>query len=168
MSASRPLHFLRFIRWRQPAREGSVSQTGTERERYEELLQELRVMLPGVEVLFAFLLTAVFANRFSDLDRLGIVLFVLSLTTSAITVLLLLMPAALHRLADIDRTERVRVATRFQMIGSITLGISMCLALFVVVRFIFSTPVAAWLVGTVAAMWASLWYLFPIWLSNRH
>lgn len=145
-----------------------MSQTGTERERYEELLQELRVMLPGVEVLFAFLLTAVFANRFSDLDRLGLVLFVLSLTTSAITVLLLLMPAALHRLADIDRAERIRVATRFQMIGSITLGISMCLALFVVVRFIFSSPVAVGLVGVVAAVWAGLWYLFPVWLNRRH
>lgn len=144
-----------------------MSQTGKDRERYEELLQELRVMLPGVEVLFAFLLTAVFANRFSDLDRLGLVLFVLSLTTSAITVLLLLMPAALHRIADVDRTERIRVATRFQMIGSITLGISMCLALFVVVRFIFSTSVAAWLVGVVAAVWSGLWYLFPVWLSNR-
>lgn len=145
-----------------------MSQAGTDRERYEELLQELRVMLPGVEVLFAFLLTAVFADRFSDLDRLGLVLFVVALTTAAITVLLLLMPAALHRFAHIDRTERIRVGTRFQRIGSITLGISMCLALFVVVRFIFSTSVAVWLVGMVAAIWAGLWYLFPIWLSNRH
>lgn len=138
-----------------------------DRERYEELLQELRVMLPGVEVLFAFLLTAVFANRFSDLDQLGRVLFAVSLTTSAITVLLLLMPAALHRLAKIDRTERVRVATRFQIIGSLTLGISMSLALFVVVRFMFSTPVALGLAGLVAAVWAGVWYLFPIWLNQR-
>lgn len=141
--------------------------TEADRERYEELLQELRVMLPGVEVLFAFLLTAVFANRFSDLDHFGRVLFAVSLTTSAITVLLLLMPAALHRLSRIDRTERVRVATRFQVIGSLTLGISMSLALFVVVRFMFSTTVAVWLAGAVAAVWAGLWYLFPVWLTHR-
>lgn len=50
-----------------------------ERERYEELLQELRVMLPGVEVLFAFLLTSAFANRFQDLDSLGRTLFTVAL-----------------------------------------------------------------------------------------
>ncbi len=96
-----------------------------ERDRYEELLQELRVMLPGVEVLFAFLLTAVFANRFQDLDPLGRTLFAVALTTSAITVLLLLTPAALHRFSDVGRSERIRLATRFQMIGSVTLGSSM-------------------------------------------
>lgn len=141
--------------------------TQGDRERYEELLQELRVMLPGVEVLFAFLLTAVFANRFSDLDEVGRVVFAISLTTSAVTVLLLLMPAALHRLADIGRTERIRVATRFQVAGSLTLGVSMTLALFVVVRFMFSTGVAMWLAGGVALVWAGLWYLFPAWLNLR-
>lgn len=124
-------------------------------------------MLPGVEVLFAFLLTAVFANRFEELDQLGRVMFLASLTTSAVTVLILLMPAALHRLAHVDRTERVRLATRFQMIGSITLGISMCLALFVVVRFIFETSAAVWLVGAVGAAWVGLWYLFPLSLNRR-
>lgn len=138
-----------------------------ERERYDELLQELRVMLPGVEVLFAFLLTAVFADRFSDLDQFGRVLFATSLMTAAITVLLLLMPAALHRFAQIDRTDRIRIATKFQMVGSLTLGVSMTLALFVVVRFMFTTSVAVWIAGTVAAVWAGFWYLFPAWLNTR-
>lgn len=139
----------------------------TERDRYEELLQELRVMLPGVEVLFAFLLTAVFAERFEELDQLGVVMFFASLSTAAVTVLLLLVPAALHRLADVARTERIRIATRFQIIGSVTLGVSMCLALFVVVRFIFDTVAAVWLVAGVAAVWVGLWYLFPLSLNRR-
>lgn len=139
----------------------------TERDRYEELLQELRVMLPGVEVLFAFLLTAVFAERFQELDQLGVVMFFASLSTAAVTVLLLLVPAALHRLADVARTERIRIATRFQIIGSVTLGVSMCLALFVVVRFIFDTAAAVWLVAGVAVVWVGLWYLFPLSLNRR-
>lgn len=123
-------------------------------------------MLPGVEVLFAFLLTAVFAGRFESLDGLGHALFVASLVAASVTVLILLMPAALHRLSRVDRTQRVHLATRFQMMGTITLGLTMCLALFVVVRFIYSTVVAAWLVGGVAAIWAGLWYLFPLSLNR--
>lgn len=144
-----------------------MNQTETERERYEELLQELRVMLPGVEVLFAFLLTAVFANRFQELDQVGKLVFLAALTAAAITVLLLLVPAALHRIANVDRTERIELATRFQVIGSATLGVSMCLALFVVVRFIFDTTASLWLVGLVAAVWVGLWYLFPLSLNRR-
>lgn len=133
-----------------------------DRERYEELLQELRVMLPGVEVLFAFLLTAVFANRFQELDDPGRVLFLVALLMSALTVLLLVVPASLHRLADLDRARRVRIATRFQVAGSVTLGMSMCVALFVVVRFVFGTTAGAWTAGALAIVWAALWYGFPL------
>lgn len=138
-----------------------------ERERYEELLQELRVMLPGVEVLFAFLLTSAFANRFQELDSLGRTLFTVALTTSALTVLLLLVPAALHRFSDIERGQRVRLATRFQMLGSVTLGVSMCVALFVVVRFIFSTAMGLVTAAVVALVWVGLWYVFPKLLRHR-
>jgi hypothetical protein len=138
-----------------------------DRERYEELLQELRVMLPGVEVLFAFLLTAVFAQRFQALDEQGRVLFTIALMTSALTVLLILVPASLHRLADLDRGTRVRMASRFQVAGSVTLGLSMCLALFVVVRFVFGTSTAVWTVSSLAVAWTSLWYVFPLQMRRR-
>ncbi len=42
-----------------------------QRERYRELLEELRTIIPGVQVLFAFLLTVPFSSRFADLDELG-------------------------------------------------------------------------------------------------
>lgn len=137
-----------------------------DRTRYEELLQELRVMLPGVEVLFAFLLTSVFANRFEDLDRLGRSLFIVSLLTAAVTVLVLLVPAFLHRIADIERSERIRLAARFQVAGSLTLGVSMAVAVFVVIRFVFTTSTALWLTGLVAVLWLALWYLFPLVISR--
>lgn len=137
-----------------------------ERERYEELLQEMRVMLPGVEVLFAFLLTSVFAQRFQELDSLGRTLFVVALVTSALTVLLLLVPAALHRMADIDRERRVRLGSRFQVIGSLTLGLSMVIAMFVIVRMIYDTTVASSVAGGVALAWVALWYGVPRMVSR--
>lgn len=81
--------------------------------------------------------------------------------------LLLLVPAALHRFSDIERAQRVRLATRFQMLGSVTLGASMCVALFVVVRFIFSTSMGLLTAALVALVWLGLWYVFPRLLRRR-
>lgn len=144
-----------------------MANTETERARYEELLQELRVMLPGVEVLFAFLLTAVFAQRFQELDGSGRFLFAVALLASAVTVLLLLVPAALHRLSNVDRDSRVDIAARFQVFASVTLGISMCVALLVVMRFVFGTAIGLLAAGVLAVVWVGLWYVFPLQLRRR-
>ncbi len=118
-------------------------------------------MLPGVEILFAFLLSAVFASRFTELDDMGKALFGVSLTMAALTVLIMLVPASLHRIADMERERRVHIATRFQVLGSVTLGITMCVGFFVVTRLMFSTAPAAWLTALVASTWIGLWYVMP-------
>lgn len=123
-------------------------------------------MLPGVEILFAFLLSAVFASRFTDLDDMGKALFTVSLTTAALTVLIMLVPASLHRIADMERERRVHIATRFQVLGSVTLGITMCTGFFVVTRLMFSTVPAAWLTALVASTWIGLWYVMPRFLDR--
>ena len=69
-----------------------------ERERYRELLEELRTILPGVQVLLAFLLTVPFASRFPELDRFAQLIFGLSLAGVTAAVVVLLAPAAFHRL----------------------------------------------------------------------
>src|SRR6476469_6771134 len=56
------------------------------RERYYGLLQELRVLLPGVQILVAFLLTAPFANRFSKLDPMGRRLYGVALMTGLVAI----------------------------------------------------------------------------------
>lgn len=124
-------------------------------------------MLPGVEVLFAFLLTAVFAQRFQELDDSGRLLFTVALLASALTVLLLLVPASLHRLSHVDRDTRVDIAARFQILASVTMGISMCVALLVVIRFVFGTAMGLSMAGALAVVWAGLWYVFPLQLRRR-
>lgn len=54
------------------------------RERYRELLEELRTIIPGVQVLFAFLLTVPFSSRFTELDALGRRVFTGSLVAAAL------------------------------------------------------------------------------------
>lgn len=135
--------------------------TSVERDRYDELLSENRVMLPGVEVLFAFLLTVVFAEAFDRVDDLGKAVFLVALTSAALTILMLTVPALLHRVADIDRDRRIELASRFQVAGSVTLGLSISAGLFVVVRFVFGIEMAIIVTGLVAATWIGLWYLLP-------
>lgn len=74
------------------------------RQRHYGLLQELRVVLPGVQVLLAFLLTVPFAQGFEQLDDLGRRAFGLALTSSMFSVVCLLGPTFLHRLGE--RTAR--------------------------------------------------------------
>jgi hypothetical protein len=63
-----------------------------------ELLQELRIVLPGVQVLFAFLLTVPFAGRFTDLSALQRNVFFATLLCTAVATALLIAPSAHHRL----------------------------------------------------------------------
>lgn len=135
-----------------------------ERERYRELLEELRVILPGVQVLFAFLLTATFSNRFDQLDDLGRNVFAASLLGVALTAVMLMTPAAYHRLAPrLDRAERLGVGIVLTIAGMTLLGLSIAAAVFVVVRFMMSNT--AWGVafgGITLVGVMGLWFVMPL------
>jgi hypothetical protein len=89
-----------------------------ERQRYNELLGELRTVIPGVQVLFAFLLTVPFSSRFAEVDRVGKVVFTVSLMAVAAATVLFLGPAAYHRLADRqDRRGRLRYGVGLALAG---------------------------------------------------
>lgn len=65
------------------------------RERYRELLEEVRTIMPGAQVLLGFLLTVPFANRLADVDRLGRILFVVALAATAASTGLVLLAVAI-------------------------------------------------------------------------
>ena len=92
-----------------------------------ELLQELRVALPGVQVLFAFLLTVPFSARFGSITPLQEVVFFATLVCTALSAVLLLAPSAHHRLLwrCHARERRLRVANRFAIAGMILLALAM-------------------------------------------
>ena len=92
-----------------------------------ELLQELRVALPGVQVLFAFLLTVPFSARFGNITLLQEVVFFATLVCTALSAGLLLAPSAHHRLLwRCHATERrLRVANRFAIAGMMLLALAM-------------------------------------------
>jgi Family of unknown function (DUF6328) len=84
-----------------------------------ELLQELRVAFTGVQILFAFLLSLAFAQRFQDLDGFGLAVYTTALMSTALATLVLIAPVSFHRLVFRRRQKAalVVVADRLLIVG---------------------------------------------------
>ena len=125
-------------------------------------------MLPGVQVLLAFLLTAPFAAKFDDLDSWGRRAYQVALTSSMLSVTFLLSPTFLHRFGErTARRDRLLWSIRLMVVGLILLGISLLTALWGVARFVFGDATAWELVVPVAVTMLVLWILLPFTLRRR-
>jgi drug/metabolite transporter (DMT)-like permease len=138
------------------------------RTRYYGLLQELRVVLPGVQVLLAFLLTAPFAQRFEDLDRRGRSLYAAALLTSLGAVIALLAPTILHRLGD-RRARRARLqwSIRLMVVGMALLSVSLLSATWCVTRLVWGPETGEASVIGAGTLVILLWMVLPA-LLHRH
>jgi hypothetical protein len=125
-----------------------------------ELLNELRVALPGVQVLFAFLLAVPFANgwqRVTDFQR--DVFFVAFLCTSAATILLI-APSIYHRLRwrEHDKEHMLVTANRLTIAGSTFLALAMISVVLLITDLLFSFWWAILATSLVAAGFLWFWY----------
>jgi MFS family permease len=138
------------------------------RNRYYGLLQELRVVFPGVQVLAAFLLTVPFAQRFSRLDDVGESLFAVSLVSASLSVIAFLTPVTMHRFGR--RTERaVRLETSViaTRVGFVLFLLALASSLAVVGRFLFDDPIALVLVAAVGGTAVVMWIVLPLAVRRR-
>lgn len=137
------------------------------RRRYYGLMQELRVLLPGAQVLVAFLLTAPFANRFGELDRLGTTLYLVALLSGMSAVVLFVTPTAVHRFGRRQaRHRRLADAVLVTRVGIVLLGLSLLAAQSVIVRLVAGEAAALTTTIGAAALLGVLWVLVP--LRTRH
>ena len=125
-----------------------------------ELLNELRVALPGVQVLFAFLLAVPFANgwqRVTDFQR--DVFFVAFLSTATATILLI-APSTYHRLRwrEHDKEHMLVTANRLTIAGSVFLAAAMVSVVLLITDLLFSLGWALLATVVVAAAFAWFWY----------
>jgi len=129
-----------------------------------ELLQELRVMLPGVQVLFAFLLTVPFSARFGDVTPVQQVVFFGTLLCTALSAGLLLAPSAHHRLLwrRQAREHRLRVANRLAIAGMVLLVVAMVGVMFVITDVLFGSVAAAVATAAVSGFFLYVWFFMPI------
>jgi MFS family permease len=152
-----------------PARElDDVADRAELRRRYEMLLQELRVVLPGVQVLMAFLLTAPFAQRFSELDDLGRNAYLLALTSAMGSTICLLSPTVFHRVAD-RTARRVRLiwSIRLAVVGIVLLAVALTAAMWCITRLVFGTTEANVIAGAAMGVFALVWIVLPIGVGRQ-
>jgi MFS family permease len=125
-------------------------------------------VLPGVQVLLAFLLTAPFAARFDRLDPWGRRAFEAALTSSMLSVAFLLAPTFLHRFGErTARRDRLAWSIRLMVVGLVLLGVSLITAMWGVARFVFGTSAAWALVVPVGLVMVLLWIALPLTLRRR-
>jgi Family of unknown function (DUF6328) len=140
----------------------------TENERLDrnllELLGELRVALPGVQVLFAFLLVVPFNQRFAQVTSFQRSLYLGTLLCAALASAFLIAPTAHHRLMfrRQDKENLVVVANRQAIIGLTFLAVAMTSAIVLVTDVLFKPATAAFAGGLVALAFALLWYALPL------
>jgi uncharacterized membrane protein len=141
----------------------------TDDERFDrnlaELLQEVRVAQNGVQILFAFLLTLPFAQRFTKLDDFQVHLYYATLCLTAVSSLLMIAPVAYHRVV-FQRSEKenlVRDGSRLTMAGLAFLALAICCGLFLVVDFIFGPLAVIFTVGSALIITAATWVWLPLW-----
>jgi high-affinity Fe2+/Pb2+ permease len=135
---------------------------------FNELLGELRVALPGVQVLFAFLLTVPFAQGFSSLSGFERGLYIGVLLLTAVACALLIAPTAYHRIQFRQgmKPQIVAFANRAALLGLAFLAVAMSGAVLLITHFVLG-PAAAIPIGIAALIgFGTLWYLFP-WLRLR-
>jgi hypothetical protein len=129
----------------------------------EELLQGLRVLLPGVQVLFAFLLTVPFSQRFTTVSASNKGVFLAALVCAATASAFLIAPSAFHRILFRDREKEwiVLRANLLAIVGTVFLAAAMMLALFVVTDVLYGSRVAGAVAGALGALFVVLWYVLP-------
>src|SRR3954464_7668360 len=104
-----------------------------------ELLNELRVALPGVQILFAFLLTAPFAQGFQRITDTQKNLFYAALLATAASTICLIAPSATHRLRfhKSDRAFIIESANKFLIAGLVWLGVPISLAIALITDYLY-------------------------------
>jgi hypothetical protein len=138
--------------------------------RLMELLQEIRVAQTGGQILFAFLLTLPFSARFAEVTSLERTVYVLTLCFAAISMALLIAPAAYHRQVFRQglKPRLVQTASVLAQAGLAALLLAITGAVFLVLDVVAGLKWAASLAAVLAGIYVLLWYVLPVFDALRH
>ena len=147
--------------------DGVTNETRKERVDREllELLNELRVALPGVQILFAFLLVVPFQQRVEQTTDFQRSLYLVTLVAAAVATGLFIAPAAQHRVLfrQHDKEGLLHRSSRSAYAGVVVLAIAITSAVLLVVDVLFSRTQAWVTAGVVGALLAWWWVVIPFW-----
>ena len=129
-----------------------------------ELLQELRVALPGVQVLFAFLLTVPFAQGFTKVTPFQEKVYFAVLLLTAISAALLISPSAYHRM--VFRTQQkdhlIFTANKLMIAGLAFLALAMTGAVMLITDVLFGTAATVITAAAALSLFVVFWWLLPL------
>ena len=140
----------------------------TEEERLDrnlgELLQELRVALPGVQVLFAFLLAVPFQQGFEKITSFQKDVYFGTLICTAIAAVMLISPTAYHRITFRYQQKRrlVYYSNRFSIIGLGFLALAMTGAIMLITDYLFGATATALMTGATIIVFGFFWFGLPL------
>lgn len=164
-------------RTRRPVGENEAKPKGNAEEdprervnrRWNEILQETRVAQTGIQILFGFLLSVAFTQRFERLGDFDHRVYVITVVLGAAAIGALIAPVALHRFLSGSRMkdEVVAVAGRFMVCGMVLLALTIGCTLLLLLHTVLTDLLAEILVGTVMAWFAAAWFVLPLVLKMR-
>jgi hypothetical protein len=136
----------------------------------EQMLTEARVIIPGAQALLGFQLSVTLTRAFESLPFESKVVHVVALCCIALSIILLMATAAVHRIsfAGEDSPKFLAIGSWFVIAGPLPLALGVALDTYVATaRALQSTPVAVSIAGLTAVLLMLLWYVYPFWLSIR-
>lgn len=137
---------------------------------FSDMLSEQRILLPGAQMLTAFLIILPFNGGFKQIVQTEKIVFLATFVLALMSLVLLSAPAIQHRLMRPlnDRARFKRVATRQIVAGAFTLAIALILATNLVISEVFGSVFGLAVAGTVALFVLCIWWLLPAYLKKMH
>ena len=134
-----------------------------------EFLTELRVALPGVQVLFAFLLTVPFSQRFDELGQTDRRVYFAAIVCAALSSALYIAPAAHHRarFRTGNKEQILKLGTVLATLGNLFLALGMAAAVHVVTSLIFGRGAANLAAALLSGFILVLWFVVPFFFRSN-
>ncbi|MEU1271168.1 DUF6328 family protein [Streptomyces sp. NPDC005799] len=138
--------------------------------KWSDLIQEVRVAQTGVQILFGFLLTVVFQQKYASLEDTDKTIYIVTVVLGAAATGALIGPVSLHRLVSGQRVkaEAVEWASRMTFVGLLLLLATMTSSLLLILRVATHNEAVPWIVTAVVAWYALCWFVVPMWTRRRH
>ncbi|MFE7548570.1 DUF6328 family protein [Streptomyces gardneri] len=154
-------------------RDDGRSETEMERadRRWQEVIQEIRVVQTGVQILLGFLLTVVFTPHFQGLEQTDKTIYIVTVVLGSLATGALIGPVALHRIVAGRQIKPRAViwAARLTLTGIVLLLATLTSALLLVLRVATGDDsYVPWIVAGVLAWYLLCWFALPLWVRTRY
>lgn len=146
------------------------SEDNTLKDQMRNILEEARMILPGIQALFGFQTVAVFNQRFDDLPAFAQVLHLVALASVVLAIALVMMPATWHRIVEPHRvsTTTIQLSSRAICAALLPLQIGLSLDLYVVILLVTESYATASLgAGVTLLVLSTLWFIVPFSYRSR-